>query len=246
MDFIQTYDVIMLIVLVGAALFGAWKGMAWQLASLASMVVSMFAAIHFSAPIAPYFSAQDPWNRYLAMLVLFVMTSLGIWLLFRLVSGAIERVKLKEFDRQMGALFGLAKGMLYCIVITFFAVTLSETTRQPVLKSRSGDIIARVTRHANPILPSEIRDYVGKYIDELDQKLDPKTPPDAPTENVEQKVNQAVQQLEEIGRQKLDAMGNQAEQKINEAGQPNSPAGNNGAGQPSTPADNSRKSRGAP
>ena len=37
--------------------------------------------------------------------------------------GAIDRVKLNEFDRQMGALVGFAKGVLLCIAITFFAVT---------------------------------------------------------------------------------------------------------------------------
>src|SRR3972149_1242062 len=122
---IQTYDIVMLVVLVAAAVLGAWKGMVWQIASLASLVFSAWVAIHFSASLAPYFSAKEQWNRFLAMLVLYIVTSLAIWLLFRMVSGIIDRVKLREFDRQMGALFGLAKGALLCLVITFFAVTLS-------------------------------------------------------------------------------------------------------------------------
>jgi membrane protein required for colicin V production len=174
---IQPYDIVMLVVLVGTTAFGAWKGMAWQLASLASLLVSAAVAIHFSAPLAPYFSANEPWNRFLAMLILYLVTSLAIWLLFRLISGIIDRVKLKEFDRQLGALFGLAKGVLLCVVITFFAVTLSESVRQMVLKSHSGDVIARLTRHAYPLLPEDVRAVLGKYIDELDKKLDPNTPP---------------------------------------------------------------------
>ena len=172
---IQPYDFLMLAVLVGTAIFGAWKGMAWQAASLGAMFVSAGVAVHFSAPLAPYISAHEPWNRWLAMLVLFVATSLAIWLLFRLVSGVIDRVKLKEFDRQLGAIFGLAKGILYCVIITFFAVTLSETARQTVLQSRSGDFIARGIHRANPFLPDDVRTWVGKYIDELDEKL--RTPP---------------------------------------------------------------------
>ena len=35
---IQPYDFVMLAVLVGTTLFGLWKGMAWQMASLASVV----------------------------------------------------------------------------------------------------------------------------------------------------------------------------------------------------------------
>jgi membrane protein required for colicin V production len=205
---IQPYDILMLAVLLFAVLFGVWKGLAWQLASLASITVSGFVAVHFSASLAPYFSAQEPWNRFLAMFVLFVVTALLIWIVFRFISGVIERVKLKEFDRQMGALFGLAKGFLLAIVITFFAVTLGETTRQMVLKSYSGDAIARITRHAVPILPEDVRTAFGKYIDEFEKKLDPNTPPDEPdpkgTENIDFKG--------------LENKGRAVEKKVEEAG----------------------------
>ncbi len=184
----QPYDVLMLVVLTGAVLFGVWKGMAWQVASLASVVVSAAVALHSSAAIAPYFPGKEPWNRFCAMAVLYVVTAGAIWILFRLVSNIIDRVKLKEFDRQLGATFGLAKGALYCVVITFFAVTLSESSRQVVLASRSGDLIARGIRNANPVLPEDIRKYLGEYIDELDKGLHtpPQNPPaqsDAPTAN---------------------------------------------------------------
>lgn len=178
---LQAYDIVMLVVLVGTTIFGAWKGMAWQLASLASVVVSTIVALHFSSPLAPYLSSQEPWNHFLAMLILYVVTSLAIWLLFRLVAGAIDRVKLREFDHQIGGLFGLAKGILLCLVITFFAVTLSEQTRQAILKSYSGRAIAFLLKQGTPMMPEEVRAVVGKYVDELDRKLDPNTPPDPET-----------------------------------------------------------------
>jgi membrane protein required for colicin V production len=230
MNSVIFYDIVMLVVLLGAAIFGAWKGMVWQIASLASILVSAAVAIHFSTPLAPYFSATEPWNRFLAMLVLYILTSLAIWLLFRMVSGIVNRVKLREFDRQMGALFGLAKGALFCVVITFFAVTLSEPLRQIVLKSYSGYAIARLTQKANPILPEDVRAVIGKYIDELDQKLDPNTQPsqgenqnigqeDLKTSGqvVEQKLQQAGQRIEELGRrvdQKLESLGSKAKEAV--------------------------------
>ena len=104
------------------------------------------------------------------MAVLYVITAGAIWILFRLVSNIIDRVKLKEFDRQLGYQFGLAKGVLYCVVITFFAVTLSESARQVVLRSRSGDLIARA--FATRIrFAEDVRKYLGDYIDELDKGL---------------------------------------------------------------------------
>lgn len=167
----QPYDVAMIVVLAVATLFGVWKGAAWQAASFASVVVSSMVAVHSSASVAPYLPGQEPWNRFLAMFVLYVVTAIAIWLLFHLVSGIINRVKLKEFDRQLGAMIGLAKGVLYCVVITFFAVTLSEPARQLVLVSRSGEIITRGTQKAYPVLPEDIRGYLGKYIDDFNAKM---------------------------------------------------------------------------
>jgi membrane protein required for colicin V production len=182
-QYIQPYDFLMLAVLVGMGVYGAWKGMAWQVAALAAVLLSAAVALHGSAPLAPYFGAQEPWNRFLAMLVIYIAVAGAIWLVFRLVKNIIDRVQLKEFDRQLGALFGLAKGVLYCVIITFFAVTLSEPARQAVLESRSGDLIARGIRNANPILPADIRKWLGKYIDELDAKLHP--PPKEASKNIE-------------------------------------------------------------
>ncbi len=180
----QPYDIFMLIVLVGAAVFGAWKGMAWQLASIASVLLSAIVAMRFSGLLAPSLSAQEPWNQFLAMGILFVGTSLGVWIAFRFVAKMIDRVKLKEFDRQMGALFGTAKGVLYCLILTFFAVTLSEATRQRVLASRSGYYAAILVQKGTPLMPEKVRSTLGKYIQKLDEGLDPATPPMTPDENL--------------------------------------------------------------
>lgn len=177
---IEPYDILMLVVLVGMALFGVWKGMAWQVAALASVILSGLVAINCSPGLAPMISAEEPWNRIIAMLILYVVTAGAIWILFRLTSNVIDRIKLKEFDRQLGAMFGLAKGVLCCVVITFFAVTISEKSRTWVLDSQSGGLIARGIRRANPILPEDVRTWLGEYIDELDEKLH--APPTTPEE----------------------------------------------------------------
>ena len=48
----QYYDILMLSVVLGATVWGAWKGLAWQIASLASMVVSYYVALRFRDPVA--------------------------------------------------------------------------------------------------------------------------------------------------------------------------------------------------
>jgi membrane protein required for colicin V production len=163
----------MLVVLGGATFFGFLKGFAWQIASLASLVLSYLMALRFADALAPQLNADPRWSKYLAMLVIYAGTSLVVWLAFRVVSGAIDRIKLREFDRQIGGLFGLLKGALFCTIITFFAVTLTETSRAAVLKSKSGGHIARLLHEAKPVMPPELSELLAPYIDKLNRGLDP-------------------------------------------------------------------------
>ncbi|MEN6495993.1 MAG: CvpA family protein [Thermoguttaceae bacterium] len=173
---IQAYDIFMLVLLAFAVLFGFWKGMAWQIASIGSLVASYFVAARYANELAPSISNEAPWNRYVAMLILYLGTSLVVWMVFRVVARMIDRIQLREFDRQAGALVGLGKGVLLCLVVTFFAVTLSEPARQTVLRTRSGRYMAVFIQRAAPALPREVREQLGQYIDELDRKLRPETP----------------------------------------------------------------------
>ena len=170
----QIYDLVMIAVMIAAMVFGAWKGFVWQLASLCSLVVSYFVALRFSHDLAPHLSGQAPLNRFLAMLLIYVACGLIIWVLFRMLSGLIDRVKLKEFDRQMGALTGLAKGALLCVAITFFAVSLSGATyRQSILESHSGRAIGHFIDRVDSSMPQGMHELVHPFLEEIDAKLQP-------------------------------------------------------------------------
>jgi membrane protein required for colicin V production len=170
----QTYDLLMLLVLVCATMFGFWKGMAWQLASLASLVVSYIAALQFSERLAPTFGDTAPWNRFVAMLVIYMVTSFMIWTGFRLISGVIDKVKMEAFDKQLGAMFGFAKGVLLCVAVTFFAVTLLPPAQgEMIVGSQSGQYIAKFLSKADAVMPPEIHQVVDPYLHRVQQKLNP-------------------------------------------------------------------------
>jgi len=170
----QPYDMLMLLVLIATTVFGALKGMAWQLASLASFGLSYMVSLKFADQLAPQISQPAPWNKFTAMLILYIGTSLVIWIAFRMVRGFIDRVRLNEFDRQIGALFGAAKGVAFCVAITFFAVTMSAQAREAILKSKSGYYIAQLLAKADGVMPRELHDVLDPYLDKLERGLDPR------------------------------------------------------------------------
>jgi membrane protein required for colicin V production len=168
---LEGYDLVMLGILAVAALLGYFKGMVWQLAWIAGIAASSYVAFRFSAQAAPYFGQQAPWNRFAAMLALYAATSIGVWLVFRVISRAINAIHLSAFDHQLGLLLGLAKGALLCVVITFFAVTLAPAYRDQIVGSRSGRLVAELIVRADTYLPKEVHDTVEPFVRQFEQQF---------------------------------------------------------------------------
>ncbi len=124
------------------------------------------------------------------MLAIYVGTSIAVWLAFRLVAGFLDRIKLRDFDHQVGALFGAVKGGLLCVAITFFAVGLSEALRDHILATKSGHYIALVLDKAETVMPKEIHQVLQPYLQKIEDRLDPNQPyqPNAPLEQDLQKL----------------------------------------------------------
>lgn len=168
---IEGYDLVMLGILAAAAVLGYFKGIVWQIAWIAGIAASGFLALRFSGPLAPMFGQQAPWNRLIAMLAIYVGTSLAVWLVFRVISGAINAIHLSAFDHQLGLLLGAAKGALMCVVVTFFAVTLAPTYRDQIVTSRSGRLVAEIIMRADELLPPTIVEPVQPFVRQFEDQF---------------------------------------------------------------------------
>ncbi len=168
----QIYDVLMLAVLGGSILFGLWKGFAWQIASLASITISYLVARNFSALVADRIGGDPAWNKFLAMFILFFGCSFAIWIVFGLVRSTIDRMYLKSFDRQVGAAVGALQGAVLCILVTLFSVSLlGEGVCRAVCTSLSGNYVAQALGRLHGVVPDEIRQYVGPYVDKFNSEM---------------------------------------------------------------------------
>ena len=170
----QTYDLLMLAVLVVLTLYGYFKGMAWQVAYIASFVLSYFVAVRFADRVAPSITfVQPPTNKFAAMLIIYAISSLVVWMVFRIVRKMIDSVKMEGFDHQMGAIIGFVRGSLWCIGITFFAMTLlpSDAMKQHIVNSKSGGYIAVLLDRADQVFPPEIHQKLEPYLNRLGDEL---------------------------------------------------------------------------
>ena len=165
------YDIVMIIIFLGAVIFGFRKGFAWQVASLLSIVLSYFVAVNFRRPVAALISAQEPWNQFAAMLILFLGTSLVVWTIFASFSRNIKKMNMGGFDRQAGAILGAFKGGILCMLATVFAVSLFQSTGNMVHNSKTGYYVVSGIRQFARFTPSELAPYLEPHIQEFDQTI---------------------------------------------------------------------------
>lgn len=166
------YDIVMLVVLFGAMFFGYTKGLAWQIASVAAVVVSYIAAVRFRGQVAQYVQAEPPFNNIAAMLIIFVASSLIIWLVYAYVNKSLKKAELDGFNRQMGALVGAVLGVLLCMVITMFSVSLlGETAHDSIHHSKLGSYVVRGIWMVHAFVPEDLDASLDPHFEKFYQQI---------------------------------------------------------------------------
>ena len=124
----------MAIVVVAGMIRGAWMGITWQLASIASLVLGYMVAHPLSAQLAPRLQQFDGpvVARALSMLLIYVAVSGGVFLVAWLVRATLHRWKFEAFDRHLGMLLGGAEGALLGVVATVIVLSVAPQTRRPI------------------------------------------------------------------------------------------------------------------
>jgi len=163
------FDALILCTLAFAIIRGAMKGIVWQLAVIGSLVFCFAFAGTLSLAVAPHIGVKPPLNRWIAMFIIYAVFSFVAFGVARLVRDWIEAVRFVDYDRHLGAVLGFVKGTIFCLVLTFFSVTLSEDLRGQVMASQSGRLAAIVMDRLHPVMPDELHDVLEPYIHQLDQ-----------------------------------------------------------------------------
>jgi membrane protein required for colicin V production len=151
------YDAAMIAVVIAGMIWGALRGITWQVASIASLVLGYVVALPVSAQIAPYFPGSPIVARALAMLACYVAVSGGIYLVAWSIRTILKQWKFEAYDRHLGMILGGTEGALLGIVGTLFVLSLAPASRQPIMASTSGKIVGSVLSVAEPALPGELR-----------------------------------------------------------------------------------------
>ena len=191
------YDGAMVGVILAGMVWGAFRGVTWQIASIASLVLGYTVSHTFSAQLVGYFPGEPIVARSLAMITVYFVTSGGVFLLAWLIRSTLAKMKFEAFDRHLGMLLGGLEGMLLGLVVTLFVVSLAPQTRGPIFASPSGKAVGWLMASVGPVLPSELRDVLGPFLNPGDPKtnlagVDPSRLQESPSVALTREISSAI------------------------------------------------------
>jgi membrane protein required for colicin V production len=157
------YDALMAGIVVAGMIWGAWRGITWQVASIASLVLGYMVAQPLSGRLAPQFPGEPAVARALAMIVIYAAVSGGVFLVAWIVRATLRRLKFEAFDRHLGMVLGGLEGLMVGLVITLFVVSLAPQTRGPIFASPTGQVVGQVMQAVGPALPGEVRTVLAPF-----------------------------------------------------------------------------------
>ena len=206
----SVFDLIVLAILAALTLRGIWKGMVSQIVSVASLFVCWIVASRFGGLVAPTIPVEAPWNQVLAMGIVFLITLVAIRFAHAALEKQIKEWKFEKLNTLLGGALGFVKGLLVCMIITFFAVMFSETSRDVAFNSATGNSLARLIAQIGVFVPKDSYEFVHTQLalfnDKVDQAVpgqEPKTVPVQSSEVVQQmfaQVGQAKEKTETVAR----------------------------------------------
>lgn len=165
---LPVYDLFVIAFLLFCMFRGGMRGFFSQLVSIVALVASWYLASRYGDHLEPYIPLKDPLKGTVAILVTFILLVMGIRILSKMIGGMFSGAVFKEINRQMGALVGLVKGCVICLIITFFAVIACNTTKNMVIGSQSGRIMVRTIFRLQKVIPdgpqhAQVREALDEF-----------------------------------------------------------------------------------
>jgi membrane protein required for colicin V production len=152
-------DIALLVVLLLSVVLGLWRG----LLSVAGWVVAFFAAQAYAGTVAGWLPMENfaPGLRLAAGFALvFIATAFACGSVAWLIKKVVASVGLRPVDRVLGAVFGVARGVLILMALT---VVVSMTPLHAEAAWKASPVAAVLAHGLNvikPLLPAAVGQYL--------------------------------------------------------------------------------------
>ncbi len=136
-------DFLLLIPVVWLCIRGFGKGLILELATLAGLALGILAAYFFAdeleSLLKDYFSFGSTATRVVAYIIIFLLVMLVVYLIGKIVEKSADLVALGWLNKILGAIVGIAKGILLVCIVLFLIEKFdpSQNVIKPDVKQKS-------------------------------------------------------------------------------------------------------------
>lgn len=167
-------DIIIAIPLIFAGFKGFTRGLVVELASLAGLILGIYAAYHFSAIAMPFISkivhAEPAYQRMAAFAVTFLVVLIAVHLVGKLIEKIVDLVALGFANKLAGLAFGILKGALVISVIIFVFNTFARSWI-PASKETKESLLYNPVSSLAPFLIGNIKQFKPQAFEEKADSL---------------------------------------------------------------------------
>ena len=167
-------DIVILVILVGAVINGFVKGFFVELASIASLILGIWAAVEFSGFVRHWLSNYLDWNintmRLVSFILIFIFVVIVVHLIATLTEKFVRAIALSIFSRLAGAVFGGLKAafilsILMIVILKIESITITIIPGKAKAESKLYGPIENMAPNILPFLKTEkelLQDHPSK------------------------------------------------------------------------------------
>ncbi len=157
-------DGALLAVLVISVLLGLWRGLVYEVLSVAGWVAAFIAAQRYAAVVAtalPMKNFAPPLQTAAGFALVFIAVAFAAGAVAWLVKKVVSSVGLRPVDRVLGGAFGIARGALILLGLT---TVVSMTPLHAEAAWRASVVAAGLSQGLaaiKPLLPPSVSQYIS-------------------------------------------------------------------------------------
>lgn len=164
-------DIIFIIPLVWYAYKGFTKGLIIELATLAALILGIYASLHFSYLTVNFLNEHFEMNQkyigILSFIITFILVVIAINILGKLLEKVVSLVALGFINKAAGGFFGILKAIIF---LSFFIYFVNKFDKNRLIFSNSLTTKSVLYPYIEDVAPALISFYNG--IDEENDVLD--------------------------------------------------------------------------
>ena len=155
-------DYIILAILVLFLIQGYRKGIIVGLATIAALILGIYAAVHFSnyldATLMEHLHPSRKWLPILSFAITFLLVVIVIMIVAKLTEKLADVVGMGFFNRLGGAALGVVKGVVLVSILMFLLKNVAPNTKWPSDQDKKGSCLYA---HVAEVFPSLMKSFGG-------------------------------------------------------------------------------------